>query len=59
MMSLDLAIVILGVTALIMLNHFLIKSIKDDVKTAINEIVSTQNDLKRLFRELLDIESDE
>ena len=59
MMSLDLAIVILGVTALIMLNHFLIKSIKDDVKTAINKIVSTQNDLKRLFRELLDIESDE
>ena len=59
MMNLDLAIAILGVTALIMLNHFLIKSIKDDVKTAINEIVSTQNDLKRLFRELLDIESDE
>ena len=59
MMNLDLAIAILGVTALIMLNHFLIKSIKDDVKTAINKIVSTQNDLKRLFRELLDIESDE
>lgn len=58
-MSLDLAIAMLALALLIGLNYFLIWSLKDDVERARDEIVTTQNGLKRLFRELLDIESNE